>query len=219
MTRQELDELLVDYLYDELEPAQRVAFEEGLDEHPELAAEVEAHRKTRSMVADIPTFALPPGLLDGVLAEAQQVAGAAAAAAAAAAEKRPGFFERLSRLIMQPAFATAALAVVVIGVGVIYMSRPDPMSDPNRQRLEPVVAMRAEPTAAAGDKSKAEEADTPKVAAAKDEAPATKETFAQGSAAADEAPPAPPEIAEGDGAVATGGVEGLGAVGGVGVAD
>jgi len=142
LTRQELDDLLVDYLYDELDDAQRAAFESGLEEHPELAAEVEAHRQTRSVAAGLPSFALPPGLLDGVMAEAEHVA----AANAAAADKPPGFFARLSRLILQPAFASAALAVVVIGVGVIYMANPPSAADPDSQRLEPVVATR--PTAA-----------------------------------------------------------------------
>ena len=142
LTRQDLDELLVDYLYDELEPARRAAFEQGLAEHPDLVAEVEAHRRTRAAAARIPVAVLPPGLLDAALAEARRDAAKAAPA--------PGFFERLFRLVSQPAFATAALAVLVVGVGIVALSNPRlDGDDPDRQRLAPVVAPRAaEPEAA-----------------------------------------------------------------------
>ena len=153
LTRPELDDLLVDYLYDELEPARRAAFEEGLAEHPELAAEVAAHRRTRVAAAELPQLALPAGLLDGVLAEAGRVAAAQTAAAAA---KRPGFFERLSRLLLQPAFASAALAVLVVGVGLLYVAQPNSgPNDPDRQRLGPVIASHPAEAAAEADQAPA----------------------------------------------------------------
>jgi anti-sigma factor RsiW len=47
MTRQELEERLLDYLYDEMEPSQRTAFERSLPAHPEVMREVEAQGATR----------------------------------------------------------------------------------------------------------------------------------------------------------------------------
>lgn len=143
-TRPELDELLVDYLYDELDPAQRAAFERGLIEHPELAAEVEAHRRTRSVAASLPAIAMPAGLLDDVLAEAARVA-AANAPAKGGASSAPGLFERLFRVFNQPAFAMAMVALVVVGVGMLLLDKPLPgESDPNSQRLAPATVEPAE---------------------------------------------------------------------------
>ncbi|HRE92361.1 MAG TPA: hypothetical protein PK095_24815, partial [Myxococcota bacterium] len=63
-------ERLVDYLYDELSPEARAAFEDELAADPELAAELAALRGARSSFAALPldpVEPMPRGLLDDVL--------------------------------------------------------------------------------------------------------------------------------------------------------
>ena len=118
MTRQELEERLLDYLYDELDASERAAFEQALPRHPEVEREVVAHRATRRAYQALPREAAPAGLLDRVLAEADQEAARRAkpdevVAVEKAAPAGPGFWERLRRLVFQPAFAMATVVLVV----------------------------------------------------------------------------------------------------------
>ncbi len=71
MNRQGLDELLVDYLYDELDAATTRRVEAALPDHPELMEEVDAHRSVRAMMGEVADVPVPDGLLDGVMAEAR----------------------------------------------------------------------------------------------------------------------------------------------------
>jgi|GEM_PF-2456212 len=118
MTRQELDDRLLDYLYDELELSERTAFERALPAHPEVAKEVEAHRATRKAYQALLREVAPPGLLASVLAQAD-VDAAKRAEAGAAAEVPIGIWERLRIIVFQPAFAMAMVVMVVAGVSLV----------------------------------------------------------------------------------------------------
>jgi hypothetical protein len=117
MTRQQLEDRLLDYLYDELDPSERAAFERALPGHPEVLREVAAHQATRKAFQTLPREEAPPGLLDDVLAEADKEAARRRRAATAGA--RTGFWEYLRRLLFQPAFAMAMVVLVVAGVSLV----------------------------------------------------------------------------------------------------
>ena len=111
LTRPELEDLLVDYLYDELEPRRRLRFEEDVGRVPELQAEVDAHLGFRRSLANLdPGPAPPQRALDAIMREARKVAAEHAAA-------KPSLFERVASWLMQPAVATACVVVVVAGGG------------------------------------------------------------------------------------------------------
>lgn len=124
MTRQELDDHLVDYLYNELPAGDARRFEEGLVDHADLQAEVAAHQRTSSMFGSLEPEPMPAGLLDGVMREARLSAVPAGAA-------RPGFFAWLLELMMQPAMATAMLFFIVAGTGW-FLVRGDAMDSASR---------------------------------------------------------------------------------------
>lgn len=123
MTRQELEERLLDYLYDELDERERAAFERALPQHPEVEREVAAHRTTRRAYAELPREAAPAGLLDGVLAEAEREAARRASSSVGVGERTaagaPSFWERVRRVLFQPAFAMAMVVLVVAGVSLV----------------------------------------------------------------------------------------------------
>ncbi|MCA9518836.1 MAG: hypothetical protein KC635_28065, partial [Myxococcales bacterium] len=128
LTRQELDDLLVDYLYDELDDARRAEFEAGVQAYPDLAAEVEAHQQTRSMARALPQVALPAGFLEGLMAQVEAAPAPAAPAptptrAAAASAKPAGLFARFASFFLQPNFAMAVSALVVAGVAALVIAK------------------------------------------------------------------------------------------------
>jgi len=135
--------MLVDYLYDELDAPERAAFEAALADHPDLRAEVDAHLRTRQAAARLPQIPLPEGLFTGVLAEASR-------AAAAAAPPRASLLQRLFAAISRPPIAMAAVACLLVGVGIVALQQPSfDLDDPDRQRLPASVAAEvgAEPVA------------------------------------------------------------------------
>lgn len=107
LTREQLDDLVVDYMYDELTAQDREAVEAALLQHPDLAEEVAAHRETRSLMAKMPMLDPPQPMLDTVMRAARH--------AAAPEEPKVGVWQRVLGLFAQPAFATFA---VVVGVAV-----------------------------------------------------------------------------------------------------
>ena len=118
LTRQELDDRLLDYLYDELEPSERSAFERALPDHPEIFAEVEAHRATRKAYAVLPREVAPPGLLANVLLEAE----AEAKRRQARSEHVP-WWEKVRRVLFQPTFAMAAAVLLVAGISYVSVTK------------------------------------------------------------------------------------------------
>lgn len=121
-------ERLVDYLYDELSPEARAAFEDELAADPALAAELEALRGARASFQSLPVEPMPRGLLDDVLRQADAQAATFAKASAQPGAGSPGFFERalegLRRLVFQPAFAMGMVLVLVAGVALVATRNP-----------------------------------------------------------------------------------------------
>lgn len=172
MTRQELEERLLDYLYDELDERERAAFERALPQHPEVEREVAAHRTTRRAYAALPREAAPAGLLDGVLAEAEREAARRTEAAAPAragergASGAPSFWERVRRVLFQPAFAMAMVVLVVAGVSLVATRKGElpGMGPASEAQHLPPVAVHEEPPHAAEPRVAATPTATPEVA-------------------------------------------------------
>lgn len=176
-----MDERLLDYLYGELEADDREAFERALPAFPEVAAELERHRWTRTQMAKLPVVALPAGALDAALA-----AATAAAASAAPAEAKPTLWERLRRWVVQPSFAMALVALVGVGIGLYTMkggrlpSEPEPVSAQEGAGRAPVAVT---PPPAGSKAEVAEASPTMQAAPVAPPAPAPTEAPAPESAA------------------------------------
>lgn len=149
-------ERLVDYLYDELSPEARAAFEDELAADPALAAELAALRGARTSFQALPIEPMPRGLLDDVLRQADAQAASFAKASAQPGAGSPGFFERalegLRRLVFQPAFAMGMVLVLVAGVALVATRNPSEIAGMevarDVPRLPPVAMVPAEPTPA-----------------------------------------------------------------------
>ncbi|MFT7582102.1 MAG: anti-sigma factor RsiW [Myxococcota bacterium] len=161
MNRQQLDDQMVSYLYGELSTAETAAFEAGLEDEPALAAEVRAHRETRSVARQLPSYAMPEGLLDGVMA------AATAAAEAAPTPKKTGVFVMLAGLVQRPAFAMVCMITLVAGVSVILLNRGPGQSDHDRQMVAPR-PVSAEPSMGVGGASAPEPESAPRANVATD---------------------------------------------------
>ena len=120
MSRRDLDNQMMDYLYDELPPAERASFEREMQSDASLKAEVESMQATRSMVhqAELhsPMPAAPVALMHDLMREARK---------AVAPEPKPSFFDKLTAWLMQPAAATAMLVVMLVATGLVVMQRDD----------------------------------------------------------------------------------------------
>ncbi|PID39702.1 MAG: hypothetical protein CSB49_00840 [Proteobacteria bacterium] len=124
MDAKELPDLVVDYLYDELDPERRAAFEAALPNAPDVRAEVEAFQSAREAFAELDEVDVPSTLSDKLMAEAVRVAPA---------PQRKSQLERiraaLSLMVMHPAVSAAAVMVVVLGVSLYvyrYGGQPSP---------------------------------------------------------------------------------------------
>ena len=115
MTRQELDEKLVDYLFDELSEEEAKRFEAEVSAYPELEAEVAAHQRTRSQMNGLPERELSPQVMAAVMREAR--------AAVSVEEEAPGWFASLMAAFLQPAMVTAMLVFAVGGVSVFVIGQ------------------------------------------------------------------------------------------------
>lgn len=162
----EADERLLDYLYDELPPDDRHAFERALAADPALSREVEALRTTRQSFARLSPEPMPTGLLDDVLklaeAEASRAQEPVRPAVADEPSDRagaapPSFWQRLGAglrsLVFQPAFAMATVFLLVGGIALFANRQgqdiPGMGAPTDLQRLPPVAMAPARETAAA----------------------------------------------------------------------
>ncbi len=154
MTRQELDALMLDYLYDELDAAERARYEAALPAHPEVAQLVVEHRATRARFAALPPVTMQAGLMERVLAEARGASAGGAVPPRASARgggAKAGWLARLARAFAQPAFATAAIALLFVGIGVGLLGRDDLARDVDSQRLDGAPVVEA-PARVSGDR-------------------------------------------------------------------
>lgn len=132
LNRQDIEDRLMDYLYEELTDEESAAFEEELRHHPDLQAEVSAHRRTRSAFARLPEVEVPHLVQANILREARK-----AAAAVDEAQRRPkGLLARIAELLMQPAAATAMVAVLVAAIGLYVADRRMLAGDADRDARE-----------------------------------------------------------------------------------
>lgn len=176
-TRQDLEDHLLEYLYDELEPADRTAFERALPTHPEVAREVQAHQATRLAFRGYARESAPAGLLDDLIAEVE--AGGPVAARATA--KAPGFWERVRAFLAQPAFAMAFVTLVVAGVGLVASRKGEVPGMPpsaEAQHLPPVAVSDRPAGGVAAAGAVRDEETVAKADLAREQAEATKGTGA-----------------------------------------
>ena len=106
------ENLLIDYLYDELSPTEREAFEQELATNAALKLQVEQMRETRSLMKRVPEVEAPVALKYELIREARHRVSAPAP---------HGFWERLNRWILNPAMATAAVVALVAVVGLFNL--------------------------------------------------------------------------------------------------
>lgn len=114
LTRQDIEDRMMDYLYEELSDDESALFEEGLRHHPDLMAEVDAHRHTRSAFARLPELDIPHLVQANILRDARR----AAAEVGVAREQPRGLLARIASWMMQPAAATAMVGVLVAAIGL-----------------------------------------------------------------------------------------------------
>lgn len=145
MDTKNLQDLLVDYLYEELPPEQRAEYEAALHESPDLQAEIEALQHTREAFAALDELEVPSAISDRLLAEA-----------ARAVPQQPSFLQRLRSalqlLVLHPAMSAAVVMVAVLGVSFyVYRHGAPPSALPEADPLRPLPAApvaQAEPTTA-----------------------------------------------------------------------
>ncbi len=123
MDCKQVNEFLMDYLYQELEPAQAERFEAHLHGCPGCTDLVGGFEQTRSAFAELPEEDPPAAVSALLLREA----------ARAAAPPRVGFWEQLRQgmraLVMHPAMTVATTMVLVLGVSFyVYKQGPAPSS-------------------------------------------------------------------------------------------
>ena len=148
MSRQELDEKLVDYLFDELSDVEATRFESEVAAYPDLAAEVQAHKRTRAACAELPEREMSPAVMQAVMREAR--------AAVDTADESMSWLDRLGALLMQPALAMAGVVLVLGAVSASLLVQGDEdhvpevfaskVEVPEEATPAEVAALRASPT-------------------------------------------------------------------------
>lgn len=131
LSRQDIEDRLMDYLYEELSDDESALFEEELRRHPDLQAEVDSHRRTRSAFARLPQLDMPHLVQANILREARR----AAADVGAARQEPAGLLARLAAWLMQPAVATAMIGVLVAAIGLYVADRRMLSNDEVREDL------------------------------------------------------------------------------------
>lgn len=127
-----IEELLMEYLYQELDPAQAEHVETHLKACSRCAQDLASYEKTRAVVRDLPELEAPKGVEAILLREA----------ARAAQRDTVGFWQRfrgtLGVLVMHPAMTAAVTLVVVLGVSfyVYRQGAPRRASEPEMPQFE-----------------------------------------------------------------------------------
>ncbi len=123
MDCKQINEVLMDYLYQELQPAQVERFEAHLQHCPGCTELIGGFEQTRSAFIDMPEEDPPAAVSAFLLREASR----------AAAPPKVGFWEQLRlgvrAMVMHPAMTVATTMVLVVGVSFyIYKQGPMPGS-------------------------------------------------------------------------------------------
>lgn len=154
LDRTRMENMLLDYLYEELEPSAREAFEEQLPLHPDLEQEVREYREVRSWVSDVQEGAQEEPMeshrLEQIISSA--LAEGFPAGSESSSPERKGIGQRLMEWIHAPQLAMAFLVTLVAGIGLYqvekeaFISTSDVPRDDAGQRVEvPATAERGEP--------------------------------------------------------------------------
>ncbi|HKE19254.1 MAG TPA: zf-HC2 domain-containing protein [Kofleriaceae bacterium] len=123
-----MDELMMDWLYDELDPSSSARVAEHVDGCARCSAEVGALRRTRAAFRDLSDVEPPPAVSAILLHEAALRSPATAAAAPPRAADSPPIWIRLRDwlrpLALHPAATAMATLLLVAGVaGALYVRR------------------------------------------------------------------------------------------------
>jgi Putative zinc-finger len=129
-----IDEHLIDFLYQELEPDQLDQIEGHLKGCDRCSAELAAVDSTRSAMRELPELEPPPSLSQALMREA---------ARAVTPADEQGFWERLRAgmrmMVLHPAMTAAVMLVLVVGVSFMVYRGGGPKSlTPRADDLPPV---------------------------------------------------------------------------------
>jgi Putative zinc-finger len=161
----QMDELMMDWLYDELDPTSSARVAEHVGICPRCSAEVGALRRTREAFRDLSDLEPPASVSAILLHEAARRAPAAAHHPSPDVAAAAGFGARLRSWFRFPALHPAATAVatlvLVAGVaGTIYVRRGSDMAAPKRYAVETTAATDSSSSSAASPGSTLEQAPT-----------------------------------------------------------
>ncbi len=216
---------VVDYLYGEMTPERRAAFERRLQDEPELRAEVARFQALKTRLDGLPEMEPPPELVDRVIAQAHE-------ACRRREQAEPGWLDRLAesvRWLLRPQAGIALAAMLVVAVG-IYMAReakqPGKPGTPEqaREEMRPLpsksapepeegakMALETEqqvPAGAVAETGKEEKSEARTSALAEDGAAPSAASASPGQAEGSPAGPAAEAAAEAPAGTASGGVAG-----------
>lgn len=174
-----IDELMMDWLYQELDESSSARVAEHVEGCPRCSAEASALQRTRAAFRDLSPAEPPVALSAILLHEAARRAPAAAAPRAAAAEE--GLWARIKSwfrpIALHPAAAAIATLVVVAGVaGTLYVRHGDEMTD-TRDLEQPRAAATTPATPADPAPSIDMPVARPDTASAADEAPPEEDGY------------------------------------------
>ena len=150
MTREQIEDRMMDYLYEELSDEERSAFETAVTAYPDLQEEISAFRNTRTSFESLPEIEVSHLVKANILREAR----------IAVAESEASFFERLTSMLMRPAMGTAFAAVLVAGVGLIVIDKGGVFQHEEETRISPAEEVSRETNAPAPHEEELAEVDS-----------------------------------------------------------
>lgn len=147
MTQEEAKTRIIDYVYGEMSELEIKEFETIMNSYPEIAREVDILRKIRSAINTLPAPELPQRIKSRLMVNAVK-------RAELHKKRREGLLTWLEKLFLSPAFASAMVIVVALGVGVHIIMLDHRLGDIERyDRIEKKIAVQ--------DKSDAQPEQTP----------------------------------------------------------
>lgn len=138
MNCEQVQSHLVDYLYDELSMELRREVEAALDHCPDCASKLAEMQQVHELVTAVPKIDVPPHVHQNIMREARLQA-------AAMGKGRWWSGIRWSALLTSPAFATALVVALVLGVGLTLQHRGAMPESPQAPSLASAPAGTAAP--------------------------------------------------------------------------